>query len=209
MTLIARLADRARREDAWRDFQELYGNVVFRMARAGGLPRQDAEDVLANVMANFCQSVRSGFKPWPKPAKFRTYLRSITNRQIAEQRRAGQAQIALDPAEAERWTDRAALHEADSAWSRIESEEYLWLCLERLKRLPEIRQRDFEAFLQYAVRGRSAAEVSREFGLTEAGLYRLRHRLLGHLRTIHQKMEQEEKGTDEDSESAGDDDPPK
>ncbi|RJP34103.1 MAG: sigma-70 family RNA polymerase sigma factor [Phycisphaerales bacterium] len=318
-------------DDGWREFFELYGPVVYRMARASYLSEHDSEDVVGVVMRRFVQVVKGGFEPRPRPQRFRDYLRTITNREIARVRRAGNGRSSWPPgspaandggaelplavvatpptadseapapdgssatsavaaptrddaaptpnaaipppegrqqhsdnfrqnsfadpgshdaytgvippgpirsresgrvaavratreiaprptqpgtdgqgdshgrdmpvttgrhAAARRRVDfegpRSCRHEASvDPWAVIERQEFLGLCLDRLRRSPAVRPRDFDAFRRYVLDEEPARSVASDLGLTENALYQIKHRLMRHLRQIVERIERE------------------
>ena len=72
-SLILRLKDRADQE-AWGEFLEIYGPLVYRLAAAKGLQHADAEDVVQQVCSSVARAV-DRWQPDAKRARFRTWLR--------------------------------------------------------------------------------------------------------------------------------------
>ncbi len=87
-TLIRRLSDYS--DERWRTFFEIYGPLVYRIARRAGLNQNDAEEVLANVMRSFVQAVQRGFEVDHRIGLFRSYLKTMTSHEIAAWRRQQQ-----------------------------------------------------------------------------------------------------------------------
>ena len=65
VTLLARLKD-GRDADAWREFVQLYGPVVYRFARNRGLQDADAADLMQDVMRSVARNAhRMEYDPKP------------------------------------------------------------------------------------------------------------------------------------------------
>jgi len=186
LTLIDRLRDPTAR--AWDDFFRIYSPIVFRMGRKGQLDASMAEELVQVVMSNFAGSVSSGFAFDPSRGQFRRYLRKITNNSIRMMRDRLAAHIERTDADAERF---GVADTSDDDWNRMERQERLRLCVERLRTSRSVQPRDWAAFEAWAIEGQGAATVAKKFGMTPAALYRLKHRLLAKLRGIRERLDQE------------------
>jgi len=183
-TLIRRLTDDT--GEAWRTFFDVYGPLVFRIARRAGLNANDAEDVLACVMRNFVQAVERGFELDHRVGLFRSYLKTITTNEIRAHRRRerrsselGERVVsAVEPSVAVRWEDA----ERQNRWQ---------LCLERLRESASVRSRDYEAFVRYALNGEPAEQVAAELQVTVDRLYGIKHTMVRKARRMWQQLEQE------------------
>ncbi len=155
------------------------------MSRHSGLGEPDAEDVVATVMRNFANSVRSGFE---LDSRFRHYLRRITNRQIRREKQRRVAGHSLS--DLSQVSDEAAVG-PDQQWEEYEREERWRTCLERLKASPAIRPRDWSAFEAWVLHGEPASTVAKRYGLTENRLYGIKHNMMNELRRLKTKLDVE------------------
>jgi RNA polymerase sigma-70 factor (ECF subfamily) len=184
ISLIGRLGDPANRE--WEDFFAIYAPIVYRMARHARLSENESEEVVAIVMRNFVGTVRKGFKVDHEIGRFRSYLRTITNRVISAQRDKTTATTAsavpLEELPDERNHD-------DANWTRIEREERLRTCLDRLRASREVNPRDMEAFERIVLQNESVESVARQFGLTANRLYGIKHTIIKQLQQMRAKLD--------------------
>src|ERR1700722_15699882 len=80
VTLLARLKD-GRDVDAWREFVQLYGPVVYRFARNRGLQDADAADLMQDVMRSVARNAHR-MEYDPKRGTFRGWLYTVTRNKI-------------------------------------------------------------------------------------------------------------------------------
>ena len=80
VTLLARLKD-GRDTDAWREFVQLYGPVVYRFARNRGLQDADAADLMQDVLRSVARNApRMEYDP--KRGTFRGWLYTVTRNKV-------------------------------------------------------------------------------------------------------------------------------
>lgn len=183
LTLIERC--REGKDDAWRTFFEIYGNLTFRYARHAGLSDTDAEEVVAAVVRSIMQSLRSGFKVDHGIGRFRHYLKTVINHAIVAQRKRAAGPI--------RARDIDKLCEdppapVDPEIRRMEQEERLRLCLDRLRSSRGVRPRDMLAFERYVLNREPAERVARDLGLSTARLYSIRTEMIQRIRETNAKL---------------------
>ena len=184
-TLIRRLSNDV--GDAWRTFFDIYGPLVYRLARRAGLNENDAEDVLANVMRNFVQAVQRGFELDHSQGRFRSYLRTVTRHEVAA---AYQAK-ARHPGLPDRADPPACDPMPDDLWLETERQQHWQTCLERLRTSSSVRSRDFEAFVRYALSGEPPDVVAKDLQITVDRLYGIKHAMIRKARRIWKQLEVE------------------
>src|SRR3954447_22312110 len=86
-SLLARLRD-ARDRDAWGEFVDLYGPLVYRYGRRQGLQDADAADLTQNVM----QALASRLDYDAARGPFRAWLFGVARRQLLKQIERNQRQ---------------------------------------------------------------------------------------------------------------------
>ena len=96
-TIFVRLAspDTKLREFSWREFHEMYGPIIRGFARNAGLPAQERDDILQEVMLGFF-SVSRQFEYDPAKGRFRGYLKVATINAIRQWYRCHRATARLD-----------------------------------------------------------------------------------------------------------------
>ena len=188
VTLIQSLRDQ-QNDSAWRTFFGVYGPLVYAMARHGGLKDSQAEEVLSTVMRNFVIALKGGFEVNHEVGLFRSYLRTITNREIAAVRRGRVLGIAGSSADPE---NVAVDHETpDEHWADVERRERWRLCWERLRESRAVSPRDFQVFEAVVLEERPATKVAAQYGVTVNRLYGIKHSMIRRLRKMREKLDQE------------------
>ena len=172
------LLDRLRQphaEEAWGRFVHLYTPLLFHWARGAGLPRQEAADLVQDVLTLLVRKMPE-FR-YDRRRSFRAWLRTVALNKWREQQRRS-------PPAAMQGED--ALREAaapDPAAAFEEAEYRTHLVRQALQALQgEFPERTWQAFWRYAVDGRDAAEVAGSLGLNIGSVYAAKSRVLARLR---------------------------
>jgi RNA polymerase sigma factor (sigma-70 family) len=183
VTLLARIRD-GRDSDAWREFVQLYGPVVYRFARNRGLQDSDAADLMQNVLLSVARNApRMEYDP--KRGTFRGFLYTVTRNKIynfltAQRNRPRgtgdtDAHERLDATPA-RDDDRGP----DAEWEREYQRRVTARAMERVR--GEFQETTWRAFWETAVEGRPAAEVGAGLKMTPGAVYVAKSRVLARLR---------------------------
>lgn len=178
-TLILRLGgEGTQRELAWEEFYDLYGPMISRLARHFGASRDEAADVVHDVMTSFF-AFQPKFVYEPQKGRFRAFLRVCTRNATYERFRRRQRAEGAGGMEMDHLADGDA-EEADEIWEKIWDDELLRQAVE-LTRIRystnDERKTTFAAFEQYVLKGRDAAEVAVELGLKVASVHQARTRV--------------------------------
>ncbi len=186
--------------DAWRHMVRLYGPIVYRWARHGGLSATDAADVVQDAFMALAKQLRQ-FDPLAAGSTFRGWLWTITrNKAIDLVRRQSRSPRAIGGDTALR-----ALGElADQVPSAIEltasfsaaeppssSAADRRLVLRRLLAMLRSRydESTWSAFWMTAVEGKSPDEVAEALQLNRWSVYKAKSRVLHRLRTELEGLE--------------------
>ncbi|MBA4067587.1 MAG: sigma-70 family RNA polymerase sigma factor [Isosphaera sp.] len=183
VTLLARIRD-GRDSDAWREFVQLYGPVVYRFARNRGLQDSDAADLMQNVLLSVARNApRMEYDP--KRGTFRGFLYTVTRNKIynfltAQRNRPRgtgdtDAHERLDATPA-----RDDGRGPDAEWEREYQRRVTARAMERVK--GEFQETTWKAFWETAVEGRPAAEVGAGLKMTPGAVYVAKSRVLARLR---------------------------
>jgi RNA polymerase sigma factor (sigma-70 family) len=175
-TIFVRLAapDTQLREFSWREFHEMYGPIIHGFARNAGLPAQERDDILQEVMLGFF-NVSPQFEYDPAKGRFRGYLKRATLNAIRgryrRHRPAAQLQdksVSADPA-----TD-------DASW------DHEWSLSVLNRALQEVAGRfnpvTIEAFELYGRRGVPVEAAARRTGLSVEAVRQAKCRVMGAVR---------------------------
>jgi RNA polymerase sigma-70 factor (ECF subfamily) len=176
VSLLERLRDPGAEKAAWLRFVELFTPLLFSWARQLGLQAEDAADLVQDVFTKLLGEL-PGFV-YDQRRSFRAWLRTVLRNQWHDtcRRRAvlgvhqGAASLPdlVGPDPADRFAD-------------AEYREHL------AKRAFEVMQDEFEpvtcnAFREYVIAGRPAAEVATELGISANAVYLAKAHVLRRLR---------------------------
>ena len=174
-SLLERLRTPADQE-AWTRFVRLYTPMLYSWARGVGLQDQDAADLTQDVLTLLVQKLPE-FTYDPQKS-FRAWLHKTTvNLWRSQQRKQGAKQLDLGDISVSDPEDSGGVREFEEA----EYRRYV------VRRALELMQTDFQptswkAFWECEVRGRGAAEVASELGISVGALYVAKSRVLARLR---------------------------
>lgn len=170
VTLLERLRQPGE-QAAWERFVRLYLPLLHHWAHRLGRHDQDAADLVQDVFAALVPALPK-FRYDPA-RRFRGWLWTVTlNQHRAQGRRPASAPLA---------GPEPGLPDVADVISEAEYRQYL------TRRALELIQAEFQpttwqAFWEYVVRDRPAADVGRELGLTENAVYLAKGRVLRYLR---------------------------
>ncbi len=182
-TASSALLDGMRRMDAaaWGRLVDTFGGIVYRWCRVSGLGPHDAADVVQEVFISVARGI-DRFERQKPVGSFRSWLATITRNQVRdhfrrqagrEQARGGSGAIALLEQHAEQLDSTICGESIRGAVARR--------VLEGLRN--EFEPKTWTAFWMTAVEGRTAAETAEATGLSAAGVYQAKSRILRKLRT--------------------------
>jgi RNA polymerase sigma-70 factor, ECF subfamily len=160
---------------AWKRLVDLYTPLLFRWAQRAGLSGDDARDVVQEVLVVLVKELPT-FEYDPGRGSFRGWLKAVTRNRCLEKFRD---RLIADPlsdlAQAVNETDAL-----DDFWDR----EYQRMLVERAAELlrEEFEPQTWQAYWEYAVKGRPVTEVAEELGVTNNVVYLAKHRVIRRLR---------------------------
>lgn len=184
-TLLARLG-RDGDDAAWHEFEARYGALIRGYARRHGLQSADCDDVLQDVLLGLGRAMPD-FDYDPARGRFRSFLKTITNRAVFKkfrQKPPGGRQQALDA------IDPLAEDGQERAWEREWQAYHLRLAMQRIA--SEFGTHDRAAFEAYVVQGRDAAETAAALNLSLDQVYQAKSRILKRLGEIVARQVEEE-----------------
>ncbi|MCH2143078.1 MAG: sigma-70 family RNA polymerase sigma factor [Phycisphaerales bacterium] len=172
------------REVGWNEFAEKYSRVIAGFARNAGLPAQEADDVLQDVLLGFFR-VAERFEYDPKRGRFRGYLKRVTLNAIRARHRrkrptTGFADTVEPPVECD----------LDAAWDRQWTEQILQRAMAEARE--EVEDRTWRSFELYGVRGVPVEQVAAETGMTASAIRHAKMRLTRRVREIVTRFRDEE-----------------
>jgi RNA polymerase sigma factor (sigma-70 family) len=189
-SLLYRLRD-SRDRDAWQQFVELYGPLIYRFGRKRGLQDADAAD-LTQIVFQAVTSAIGRFEYDPQRVKFRSWLYAVVRnhycRLLSRRSRSPAVEGGTDAQEQlqeqpERENGEAALWEQEYRRGR-----FLWAA-DKVR--GAVEEASWQAFWQTAVEGRAAAEVAAALGMNVGAVYTAKSRVLERIRRVLEELEDE------------------
>jgi RNA polymerase sigma-70 factor (ECF subfamily) len=189
ITLLGRLQSNPNDRQAWSDFVQRYGRIIFGWCRHWGLQEADAEDVTQNVLLRLAQKMplfvydpSRSFRAWLKTLTHHAWSDFVSSRQ---NRTPGSGDTAmfevLQSVEA-----RADLEkQLDEAFDRELLEEAMTRVRER------VAPQTWEAFRLTALEGLSGAEAAARIPMQVAQVFVARRRVQKMLQEVVAKLEYE------------------
>ena len=172
------------REVGWNEFADKYSRIIAGFARNAGLPAQEADDVLQDVLMGFFR-VSDRFEYDPKKGRFRGYLKRVTLNAIRARHRKKRPTTGFDDT-----VDPPVESDLDAAWDRQWTEQLLQRAMGEARN--EVEERTWRSFELYGVRGVPAEEVAKETGMTPASIRHAKMRLTRRVREIVERIRDDE-----------------
>jgi RNA polymerase sigma factor (sigma-70 family) len=179
-SLLVRLIDRTDQE-AWHEFAQIYGPVVYRLALRKGMQHFDAEDLAQQVLT----AVSKAIDRWQidrARAKFRTWLHRIAHNLIINALTRGARDRATGSAGSfEQLLQQPASDGPDSDLVRMEfrREVFRWAA-EQIRH--EFRPATWDAFWLSAVENQSIEQVAERLQISCGAIYAARSRVMRRLK---------------------------
>jgi RNA polymerase sigma-70 factor (ECF subfamily) len=182
-TLIRRLPDAADAE-AWDIFVEIYGPLLFRLARARGMQPADADDFVQEVFTAVARSIERYLADEDR-GPFRAWLfRIASNLAINFLTRLKHRRLGTGDSRVSRLLAEQPAASADSSLlfaSEYRRELFRWAA-ERVR--AEVSQRQWLAFWRTSVDDCPIDEVARELGVSVGSVYIARCRITKRIREL-------------------------
>ncbi len=173
-TLIGHLQQRPDGSE-WGLFVDVYGPLLYHFCRRRGVQDADARDVTQNVFL----SVRRGIKNFtydPARGKFRSWLGTITSREIGRQRRGG-IRAGLPSEAATQGAHQPADNEA--AWIVEFNSHLCQAALERIR--PDFEELTWQAFKMLWLHDMKPRDVAAQLNKEPDWVYQVKFRVLRRL----------------------------
>jgi RNA polymerase sigma factor (sigma-70 family) len=184
-SLLLRLND-SQDGDAWREFVNVYGPLVYEYGRKHGLQDADAADLTQEVLRTVAHSLK-GFRYDPTRGTFRNWLFTVARTKrinlgmklAREARGSGDTEVGRRLAQV---PDQPS-DLADSAeWNRAFEQRLLdWACA-RIK--SEFKESTWRAFLLTVFDDVSPQAAAESLGITVGAVYAGRYRVTARLRDV-------------------------
>jgi RNA polymerase sigma-70 factor (ECF subfamily) len=188
-SLLVRIRD-PRDTEAWAQFLDLYGAVVYGFARRRGLQDADAADLMQDVFRSVAAAA-GRLEYDPARGSFRGWLFTVTRNKLYNFLDGRRRQVlgSGDSGAQERLEAAAAPADGEAEWDREYEQRVFRWATERVR--GEFQEATWQAFWQTAVEGRSAKEVGAKLGLSPGAVYVAKSRVLARLREEIQQLKDE------------------
>ena len=188
VTLLTRLRD-GKDGDAWREFFDLYGPVVYRFARNRGLQDADAADLMQDVLRSVARNAHR-MEYDPKRGTFRGWLYTVTRNKIynflSSQKNRPRASGDSDAHERLQAVPAREEDGPDADWEREYQQRLTDRAMDLVK--DEFQPATWQAFWGTAVEGKAAGEVGVGLKMSPGAVYVAKSRVLARLREEVRKM---------------------
>ena len=180
-SLIVRLRD-PKDADAWRQFIDLYGSLIYNFSRKKGLQDADAADLMQEVLRSVAGAAgRLNYDP--RRGSFRGWLYTITRNKVFTflSRRRHQHRGTGDTATNELLNSLPEQDPEESGeWERDYEQRLFRRAAEQIE--SEFRQNTWQAFWRTAVDGQSSEEAAKALQMSVGAVYVAKSRVLARLR---------------------------
>lgn len=187
-TLLRGLED-ADNRTVWSEYVGRYRPTIVRYLERIGLTASDAEDVAQDALLAFATAYRQG-KYDPAKGRLRSWLFGIAHTTLRNHNRRKPREVQAGSVDG---TDFFARVEDEDRLAEIWEDEWrqavLRQCFAEVR--GEVQQTTFEAFDLFANRQWPAEKVARHLGITENAVYGAKRRVLGRIRQILPRMQED------------------
>jgi RNA polymerase sigma-70 factor (ECF subfamily) len=177
-------------KEAWLQFVQIYGPVVYGYGRKHGLQDADAADLMQEVL--HAVSAAAGRLDYdPRRGSFSGWLFTVAHHKLCDllTRRNRQGQGSGDTGLHEWLGQQPARQEDVDRWDQEYERRLFTWAAEQVRE--HFQDSTWQAFWQTAVEGRSGQAVAQELKMTVAAVYLAKSRVMARLRAQIQHLEAE------------------
>jgi RNA polymerase sigma factor (sigma-70 family) len=188
-SLLIRVRD-PRDAEAWVQFEQVYGPLVYRFARKRGLQDADAADLSQIALTAVMETLRGGGYDRNR-GTFRGWLFGLVRHQMQKYRGRNGRQPAGTGGTSMRQrleAQPAPAVEEEAVWDGEFERQMFLAATERVR--GEFHESSWLAFWQTAVEGRGAGEVGRVLGLSVGAVYTAKSRVLSRVKQEIELMQE-------------------
>lgn len=192
-TLLLRLRNHSD-GDAWNEFVQNYGPMLYRFVRSRGLQDADASDLIQDVMRSVGSAIgRLDYSR--QKGGFRAWLFTITRNKLysfLEKRKRQQATgpTGNDTAQYQQLNQATDDDQLQDQWELEYQRQLMARAIEVIK--PQVEPNTWAAFERTAIEGLSATDVSQELNMKPGTIYVARSRVTARLRKEIERLMAEE-----------------
>ncbi len=177
-SLLSRLKDWNDTE-GWQEFVQIYRRLIRDSALQAGLTPQEAEDVTQETLLTVAKTIKQ-FQYDPKRCTFKTWLRGLTHKRIADcfRKRPRERAFPADQTSGTAMIDRVPdprSFDLDAVWEEEWRKKLYDAAVERVKRSANTEH--YQMFDLYVAKGAAARDVANTFGTSVGQVYLAKHRI--------------------------------
>lgn len=193
LSLLVRLKELDDRE-SWQEFVNIYARLLYSFAARSGLTTVEAEEAVQETLISVAKTM-PGFKYDPSVCSFKSWLRHLAQKRIADQfrkRPAAQVSAVSSPgatsqtAPLERIPDPQSL-DLDAVWEAEWQKQVFESALAAVKERTSPQQ--FQIFDCYVLKEWPVGKVVQMLGVSSTQVYLAKFRVLGLLRKEARRLE--------------------
>jgi RNA polymerase sigma-70 factor (ECF subfamily) len=177
-SLLVRLRDPGD-GDAWEQFVQVYGPVVYGFARKRGVQDADAADLMQEVLRSLMTSARR-LDYDPKRGSFRNWLFTVTRNKLIDLREKQRRGQAVGGSSALEMLDQQPSRDDESLWDEEFRRQVFSVAAEQVK--VEFEPTTWSAFWSTAVEGAKPQEVAAALGISVGAVYVAKSRVQARLK---------------------------
>jgi RNA polymerase sigma-70 factor (ECF subfamily) len=178
-SLLVRIKDSDDTE-AWGQFVDLYGPLLYRFGKRKGLQDADAADMMQDALQRVSQSI-SKFEYDPNLGRFRSWLFLLASQCISNQlkKQARQPVGSADSGVA-RMIELTPSVDDEAVWENEYRQYILNWAMEQIR--DQFAESTWRAFFETAIKNRSTEEVASELQMSVGAVYIAKSRVTKRLR---------------------------
>src|SRR5262245_42747195 len=177
-SLLVRLRD-ASDGDAWRQFVQVYGPVVYGFARRRGVQDADAADLMQEVLRSMMTSAHK-LDYDPSRGSFRGWLFTVTRNKLLDWREKQKRRQGSGGTSAQEMLEQQSAREEESLLDQEFRRHLFSVAAEQVK--GEFEEQSWRAFWLAAVDGKKPQEIAAALGISVGAVYIARSRIQARLK---------------------------
>lgn len=197
-TLLARLKDQGD-DRTWQEFFDVYHRLIYGRVIHRGLPAQDAEDVVMEIVEGVARRM-ADFVYDPQRCRFKTWLFRIVENRIADHYRCRaralpRAEFGSDAKGLPEEAPDPATVEPDEKWEEAWQENLARAALEAVRR--RANPRYLQIYIYCEIEGHSVAETAQHLQTSPGDVSLAKHRIAALLREEGERLLRAERRREE------------
>lgn len=180
-TCSTSLLERVKAQDpaAWQRLVGLYGPLVYRWCRQGGLRAEDAADSVQEVFRSVATGIIEFRRDRPGDS-FRGWLWTITRNKVHDYYRQHGKQPEAAGGTQQQWLTQLSQPEPPDGIEATSDVSLVHRAMEAIR--GEFEDTSWEAFWRMTVQSHSSAEIAADLGLSKSAVRQAKYRVLRRLR---------------------------